>query len=156
LPNIQVEQDDIVYLITHYGSAAEGEIVLSKFHIANYGMPNTHMLLKFERFVQTDTQLTPEEERTLNTTFCAIVRDFHEQFPIMIGTSWFGYADFARLAIDQLPSRSFFQKHTDLYKVGQALTLSGMGFLVLYLLLGRYSRKNMYRLIAKPGVRRND
>ncbi|MBN1378448.1 MAG: hypothetical protein JXA04_04365 [Gammaproteobacteria bacterium] len=146
-PSIEVKHDELVFLLTHYG-VMHGEIVLSKFHLESFGIPNTHALLKMEIFGGQQDKLTREEEVNLNGVFCAVYRGFVEQFPNIDPAVSYGYKDYFGLASEILPSWKFFKKNIALFKIGNVMVLSIIGFLLLYIIIGRYQKTHHFRCIT--------
>lgn len=145
---IKVESTEIVYLITRYG-IGHGAITLSSFNISNFGIANTSAVLKIELFPDKIEKLLPNEHQYVNALFCQTRELFQKQFPHLKSNNWFGYADYQNLAIKALPSHNFFKQHPLLFSVGQIIILSFIGFLILVLLLGRYTRADVYKTKIK-------
>ena len=145
---LEVKHEEVVYLFTRFGTTY-GEIVLDKFHISSYGVPNTFTSLRFELFADKIYQLTDDEQHTITNMFCNTMLGFQNQFPSMRGVAQFNYADYFKLAIELLPTRMFFHRYPVVFQLGQIIILTVISFLVLYLLVGRYSRKQFYSLRTK-------
>jgi hypothetical protein len=150
-----VEHEEDVRLIRHYG-VESGAITMDKFHIKNYGIPNTSMLFKIEVYPDILEKLTPQERDQLNTLFCQIDLGFRKQLPHIVSDSRFGYADYSQMASAMFPGRTLFQKYPVLFDVGQILILSFIGFLLLYLILGRYTKSSTFRKITYDHSDQND
>ena len=144
-PYLKVEHQEVVYLVSHYGSPY-AEITLDKFHIINFGVPNTSTLIRYEIYPNSEFELTKRELDDLNAVFCSAQKEFTRRFPEIKPMSWFGYADYQRLATEILPSRVFFQRYPILFQLGQIAVLSFCGFLMIYLILGRYHKKVIYKV----------
>lgn len=145
---LKVEHDEIVFQISHYG-VPTADIVLSKFHISNFGLPNTYTLLKFVQHDAAMAKLTEGEKKDLSLAMCQANRGFQAQFPHVKHVPWFGYANYHRLASEMLPSRTFFQNKLVLFQLGQIFVLCTIGFLLITLLLGRYQRGHTIRTISR-------
>ncbi len=147
--SIKLELSENVHFITLYGTNI-GAITLSRFTISNYGVPNTSLLLKIEKFYNRQDDLIEHERDYLNTFFCRIAERFEMQFPQIEPASWFGYRDYNQLALENLPSRAFFRKYPEIFSIGQIIILIFIGFLLIYLILGRYSKSDSYRKTSRP------
>ena len=141
---LSVDHEEIVYLIRHFG-VETGAVTLDKFHISNFGIPNTSMLFKIEIYSDAEKKLTPYEKDQLNKFLCHIDFEFRKYLPHILGSSWFGYADYTKMANKMLPGRALFQQYPLLFYIGQILILSMVGFLFLYLIIGRYSRPAVFK-----------
>ena len=128
---------------------------MDKFHIDNFGLPNTSALIKFEMYNDVDIRLTEKEKKDLNFAFCRANEGFQKQFPEMVPKSGFGYADYHQLASEMLPSRVFFKKYPILFQLGQIAILCFIGFLVLYLFIGRVHIKSGYKIVTRSLMSRN-
>ena len=146
--SIKIKLSDNIYFVELYG-VSYGSITMSRFHISNYGVPNTFLVMKFEKFHHIEDNLTVEENEYLNTFFCQIEKDFKIKFPHIKSLPWFGYAEYNRLAINNLPSRAFFRKYPKVFTIGQIIILSLIGFLFIYLIIGRYSKRDDYSKVYK-------
>lgn len=140
LEELVVEHEEVIFLVTHYG-VEYGAITMDKFHIVNYGIPNTTMLLKIEVYPDDLGRLTPGERSQLNEIFCNVDLGIRKQIPAITNTSSFGYPEYFKMANDLLPGRAFLRKYPVLFKLGQIIILSFIGFLFLYLMLGRYKKQ---------------
>lgn len=146
--HLRIESQDSVHFITLYG-ITYGTVILSRFSIYNFGIPNSSLLLKFEKNNEKQSALTIQERKYLDTFFCEINEQFQLQFPYIKHFSWFGYSQFNDLAVDYLPNRAFFLKHPELYSIGQIVCLTLIGFLFIYLFIGRYSKSSSCRKIIE-------
>jgi hypothetical protein len=140
---LKVEHQEVVYLITHYGKPY-AEINMDQIHIANFGVPNTNTLLKYHVYPDHMDDLNQQERDELYNAFCSARRVFEDRFPHLTPISRFGYAEYNAMATGMLPGRIFFQRHSWLFKLGQIFILTICGFLVIYLILGRYHKKIIY------------
>ena len=147
--SIKLELSENVHFITLYGTNI-GAIALSRFNISNYGVPNTSLLLKIENFYDRQNELIEHEREYLNAFFCQIAERFEMQFPQIEPSAWFGYRDYNQIALENLPSRAFFRKYPEIFSIGQIITLIFIGFLFIYLTLGRYSKSDSYRKTSRP------
>ena len=147
--SIKIELSENVHFVTLYGTNI-GAITLSRFTISNYGVPNTSLLLKIENFYNRQDDLIEHEREYLNAFFCQIAERFEMQFPQIESSSWFGYRDYNQIALENLPSRAFFRKYPEIFSIGQIITLILIGFLFIYLVLGRYSKSDSYRKTSRP------
>lgn len=154
---LTVEHDQVVFQFVVY-NFAYAEIVLDKFHLLNYGIPNTYALLKFEIFDDTDkdVRLLQVQKDELSDTFCNVFQGFGKQFSHIEDFAWFGYAGYYKLANQDLPSRKWFQEYPILFSLGQIVALSLLGFLILYLVLVRYKKPSRYRSITIKRLRVKD
>jgi len=146
--SLKIELSENVHFIILHGTNF-GAITLSRFTISNFGVPNTSLLLKIEKFYNRQDYLIEHERKYLDAFFCQIEERFEMQFPHIKPSSWFGYRDYNQLAIDKLPSRAFFRKYPEIFSLGQIITLIFIGFLFIYLILGRYSKSDSYRKISR-------
>jgi len=144
---LEVKHNELIFLLTRLGEPVAA-ITLDKFHISNYGLKNTSLLMKFEIYNGEAASLFEDEELKLNNIMCNMENEFRLQFSGVQSVSWFGYRDYHNIANDILPVRVLFQSYPLLYVIGQVLVLVFIGFLLLYLLLGRYSPKSSYRKIV--------
>ncbi len=124
-------------------------ITLSHFTISNFGIANTSFLLKIELLNNKQGILLPKEKRKLHTFLCSIDNRFRLHFPHVKPFLKFSYSEYYNLAISLLPSRAFFRDHPILFSLGQIICLTLIGFLFIYLILGRYSKRANYRKITK-------
>jgi len=146
--SLKIKSSDNIYFIMLYG-VSHGAITLSRFTISNYGVPNTSLLLKIEKFRDIEDNLTGHETKSLDAFFCQIEKTFQIQFPHIKSIPWFGYAEYYQLAIDNLPSRAFFRKYPEVFTIGQIIILSFIGFLFITFILGRYSKRDSYSKVSK-------
>jgi hypothetical protein len=142
-PKLKVEHQEVVYLVTHYGNPY-AEITMDQFHIVNFGVPNTNTLLKYHVYPNHLDELNKQERDTLYNAFCSARRGFEERFPYLTPLSRFGYTEYTAMATAMLPGRVYFQRHLWLFKLGQVFVLIFCSFLVIYLILGRYQKQNIY------------
>ncbi|MBL1141655.1 MAG: hypothetical protein D8M62_06400 [Proteobacteria bacterium] len=148
---ININSDEEVKLITHF-AIPYGAFTFSIFNLDDFGVPNTSFLLKFEMFSNEDNSLTVFEKESLNKLFCQVNKQFQISFPHAESSPWFGYAEYHKLASEILPSRTLFRKYPLLFSVGQIVCLSFIGFLFIYIVLGRYSRRDNFRKVSKSKV----
>lgn len=146
--SLKIKSTENINFIILYG-VTYGVITISHFSIFNFGVPNTSLLLKIEKINDKQTELTIDEKSYLESYFCGIDKNFQIQFPHIKSFSWFGYEQYNKLAVDNFPLRSFFRKYPEIYSIGQIISLSLIGFLLMYLILGRYSKFTAYRIILK-------
>lgn len=146
--SLKIKSIEKVHLITLFG-IPHAEVTLSNFTISNIGVPNTSLLLKIEIFHDRQDKLKTQEKRYLNTLFCRIDEKFHRRFPHIKPYSLFGYAEYSKLATYYQPSRVYFRQYPEIYLIGQIICLSFIGFLFIYLILGRYSRQASYGKVSK-------
>lgn len=152
---IKVEHQEIVQLYRHFG-LSYGAITLNKLHISNYGLPNTYSMLRFELYSDQVAQLHEQERKYLNKAFCNANSDFNERFPLIARSLRPGYASYHKLAERQFPSRALFKKYPLLFEIGQIVVLIFIGFLLLYLVLGRYTKRQNYKSLTKKGYKDNN
>lgn len=105
--------------------------------------------MKIEKFHDIEDKLTENEIKSLDTFLCQLETNFQNNFPHINSVPWFGYAEYYQLAIDNLPSREFFRKYPEIFTIGQIFILSFIGFLFIYLILGRYSKRDSYSKVSK-------
>ena len=146
--SLKIELSENVHFIILHGTNF-GAITLSRFTISNFGVPNTSLLLKIEKFYNGQDYLIEQERKYLDAFFCQIEERFEIQFPHIEPSAWFGYRDYNQLAINKLPSRAFFRKYPEIFSIGQIIILSLIGFLFIYLILGRYSKSDSYRKTSR-------
>jgi len=144
IENLHVNHEEVVYLVRHFGVPVAA-VTLDKFHIANYGLPNTSTQIKFERFSGAESHLTVQELNELDDLFCNAINDFHKQFPGLRRLNWIGYKDYQQIANGLLPTRTYFRNNPLLFTLGQIVILSFIGFIILYLFIGRHSLRDNYR-----------
>ena len=145
---IEINHDQQVMLFQHFGESI-GEVVFDIFSISNFGIPNTHYLFKLEIFQKKIKDLKQQERLQLNRFYCQIDDPIQKNLPNLTPISNFGYQSYFQLAEQQLPNRKFLNNYPVVFKLGQVLVLTFIGFLVIYLLLGRYSKKDTYRKVNK-------
>ena len=146
--SLQIRSVEKVHLITLFG-IPHAAITLSKFTISDIGVPNTSLLLKIEIFHDNQDKLIKQEKKYLNSLFCRIDENFQRRFPHIKSYAWFGYVEYNKLATNFQPSRALFRKYPEIYSIGQIICLSFIGFLFIYLILGRYSRQDSYGKVSK-------
>ena len=146
--SLQIRSVEKVHLITLFG-IPHAAITLSKFTISDIGVPNTSLLLKIEIFHDNQDKLIKQEKKYLNSLFCRIDENFQRRFPHIKSYAWFGYVKYNKLATNFQPSRALFRKYPEIYSIGQIICLSFIGFLFIYLILGRYSRQDSYGKVSK-------
>jgi len=142
--SLKIELSENIHFITLHGSNF-GAITLSRFTISDFGVPNTSLLFKIEKFYNGQDYLIEQERKYLDAFFCQIEERFEIQFPHIKSSAWFGYRDYNQVAIYKLPSRALFRKYPEIFSIGQIITLSLIGFLFIYLILGRYSKSDSHR-----------
>jgi len=146
--SLKIKSSDNIYFIDLYG-VSYGAITLSRITISNYGVPNTSLLLKIEKFHDIEDDLTKDETKYFDAFFCRINKYFQIKFPHIKPLPWFGYAEYNQLAIDNLPSRELFRKYPEVFTIGQIIILSFIGFLFITFILGRYSKRDSYSKVSK-------
>ena len=146
--SLKIKSFDNIYFIGLYG-VSYGAITLSRFTISNYGVPNTSLLLKIEKFHDIEDDLTEHETKSFDAFFCRINKNFQIKFPRIKPLPWFGYAEYNQLAIYNLPSRELFRKYPEVFTIGQIIILSFIGFLFITFILGRYSKRDSYSKVSK-------
>ena len=149
-PSLEIEHRELNQLYRYFG-IGYGAITLAEVNINVYGLDKYLVVLKFELFRDKIEALTELELQTLSGVLCDHEQAFRKTYPGLKPLPWLGYATYSRLADDALPHRNLFQRRPLIYKLGQVLVLAGFGFLVLYLLIGRYSRHVSYRISIRPG-----
>ncbi len=154
--NFQVQHHEVVQFYRHYG-VTYGTITLDQFDIADFGIPNTFSLLRFELYLDKMNQLQEKERTYLLEAFCNARSGFNSRFIDIPAALKFGYSEYHQLALDLLPSRSFFKKYPMLYQLGQIFILLIIGFLFIFLLVGRYrSRHSSREVTINQIVKEND
>jgi len=149
--SLKIKSIEEVILITLFG-IPHAAITLGNFTISNIGVPNTSLLLKIEIFHDTQVKLKKQEKRYLHSLFCRIDKNFHRRFPHIESYSWFGYVEYNKLATNFQPSRELFRQYPEIYSIGQIICLSFIGFLLIYLISGRYSKQASYRKVSKMNL----
>ncbi|MCU7929233.1 MAG: hypothetical protein KZQ90_00390 [Candidatus Thiodiazotropha sp. (ex Codakia rugifera)] len=144
VPNLKIDHREVVFLVTHFGKAY-AEMTLDNYNIDSFGVANTSMLLKFILYPQNQDDLTIRERNELNGIFCKALYDFRNRFPNSEQLSWFGYAGYQDEAEKLLPDRLIYKKYPLLFQVGQIGILSSIGFLIIYIIVGRVHRKVVYK-----------
>lgn len=151
---IRVEHTDLSFLIRLY-DVDVSEISMSMFYIDNFGIPNTSLLLKLELAPERIKYLSDEEDAILANYLCQVSKGFGENLSGVMPVTQFGYAEYNKMADEMLPIRSLFKENPVLFQIGQILVLIVIGFLFIYLLLGRYKPQYKYRTIVRNTVERN-
>lgn len=153
---LTVDHNELVYLIEYLGITV-GEIVLDEFHIHNYGVPNTSFLIKLN-FHKTDVEaLKPGESQQILDFFCKVDNDLNDRIPTITSKDQFGYSELSTIANEILPTRLLFLNYPMLVQLIQIILLSFIGFLFLYLLIGRYSKRTSFRSFSTTkNINRND
>jgi len=146
--SLKMQSTEKVGLITLFG-IPHAAITLGYFTISNIGVPNTSLLLKIEIFHDSQDELKEHEKKYLNTLLCRIDEEFHRRFPDIKSYSWFGYVEYNKLATNFQPSHAYFRKHPEIFLIGQIICLAFIGFLLIHLILGRYSRQASYDKVSK-------
>lgn len=141
---LRVEHTTLSYLISLH-NVKVGEISVSVFHIDNYGIPNTSLLLKIEPVSGGKKYLSKEESSILANYLCSVSKGFGDNLPGVEPVIQFGYAEYNKMADEMLPIRNLLQSHPILFQVGQILVLTIIGFLFIYLLIGRYRQQGKCR-----------
>ncbi len=153
--NLQIQHKEVVQLYRHFG-IEYGAITLDRFQISNFGIPNTFTLLKFEIFFDLINDLEVNERKYLVKSFCQTTTEFGNTFPEIPVSHQYGYQNYYQLATKLLPNRSLLKKYPILYQIGQIFVLTIIGFLFIYLLVGRYKKNNSYRKINTGRYDRKD
>jgi len=146
--SLQIKSVEKVHLITLFG-IPHAAITLSKFTISDISVPNTSLLLKIDIFHDRLDELKEHEKKYLNTLLCRIDDNFRSRFPHIESYSWFGYVEYNKLANIFQPSHALFRQYPEIYSIGQIICLSFIGFLLIYLISGRYSRQDSYGKVSK-------
>jgi len=146
--SLKMQSTEKVVLITLFG-IPHAEISLGNFTISNIGVPNTSLLLRIEIFRDNQDNLKSHEKEYLNSIFCRIDEKFQRRFPHIKSYAWFGYVEYNKLATNFQPSRALFRQYPEIYSIGQIICLSFIGFLLIYLISGRYSRQDSYVKVSK-------
>lgn len=146
--SVKIKSFENIYFIFLYG-VSYGAITLSRISISDFNVPNTSLLFKIEKNHDIEDNLTEGERKYLGAYLCQIKERFEEQFPHIQSSLWFGYTDYHQLAIANLPSRALFRKYPEIFTIGQIIILSFVGFLFIYLILGRYSKRDSYSKISR-------
>ncbi len=147
-PVIDIEAQEVIVLFTHFGRM-QAKISMEEFHIANYGLPNTFSVLKFELLAPKTDSLTSKESIEIKKLVCNIKNDFTQKFPQIKQSPRPNYQFYHKNTHQLLPSRDLFERFPVIYKIGQASLLAFIGFLVLYLFIGRYSKVSIYKQIRR-------
>ena len=150
--SLQIKSFDNIHFILLYG-VPYASITLSRFSISNYNVPNTSLLIKFEKFHDIEDKLTKNETKSLDAFFCQIEENFQIEFPHIKSLQRFGYAEYYQLAIDNLPSRVFFRKYPEVFTIGQIIILSFIGLLFISLISGRYLKRDGYSRVSKLNIK---
>lgn len=124
-------------------------ITLSQFTISSFGVANTSFLLKIELLSNQTKNLLREEKEDLYNFLCKTNIVAQTYFPDAEPLSRFAYPEYFKLAENILPSRLLFRQYPILFSIGQIICLSLIGFLFIYLILGRFSKRINYRQITK-------
>jgi len=146
--SLKIKSAEKVHLITLFG-IPHAAITLSKFTISDISVPNTSLLLKIDIFHDRLDELKEHEKKYLNTLLCRIDENFQRRFPHIKSYPWFGYVEYNKLATNFQPSRALFRQYPEIYSIGQIICLSFIGFLLIYLISGRYSRQDSYGKVSK-------
>lgn len=146
--SLKIYSIERVILITLFG-VPHAAVTLGNFTISNLGVPNTSMLLKIEIFHDEQDNLKKHEKEYLNNLFCRIDEKFQSRFPHIKPYSWFGYAEYNNMTKKFQPSHELFRQSPEIYSIGQIICLTFIGFLFIYLILGRYSRQACHDRISK-------
>mgnify|MGYP006935335699 CR=1 FL=1 len=153
---IKVEHHEKVSLYRLYGNSF-AEVTLDNFSITNFGLPNNKTLLKIEIYDDTRNLLTESEKQQLEDKFCHINVALNTKFTSLIPLSYYGYSDYIQSADTQFPGRLFFKRYPEVFHIGQALLLSSIGFLFIYLLFKNYSQRTDARVfITRSEKSRNE
>jgi hypothetical protein len=146
--SLKVDSIEKVKLITYFGTPYAA-ITLSRLTVTDYAIPNISYLLKFEIFYSNLNKSTVDEKNALNNFLCILDKQFQSQLPHIQSSSWFGYTQYYKFAETVLPSRTFFRRFPELYSWGQIFSLVLLGFLFIYLVLGKYSKRANYRKVYR-------
>ncbi len=146
--SIKINSTEKVVLITLYG-VPRAALTFSNFTISNIGVPNTSLLFKIEIFHEQQDNLKKHEKKYLHNLFCSIDENFHSRFPHIKPYSWFGYVEYNKLAAAFQPSHALFRQYPVIFSIGQIICLTCIGFLLLYFILGRYTRQTSHLRISK-------
>ena len=146
--SLLINSKEKVHLVTLYG-IPYGSVTLSQFAITNYGVPNTSLLLKIEKNNRLLNRLNTYEKERLNLYLCSVNEQFHQQLPDIKVSGQFGYTEYNKIATRNLPTRSLFRKYSLVFTIGQIVSLGLIGFLIIWLLLGRFSKSNSYGKLSK-------
>lgn len=151
--NLAVSHDEFVFLIVFYGKP-QASIVLDTFHISAFGMPNTFNSFRIEKSSKQSKELNEAEQQVLNSSLCNIVEGFEKAIPSLNPQQDLGYAEYTSLAKQLVPTRDLFIQYPLLFKMAQVIILVLIGFMILYLFVNRYQKKNNYRIVVvqkQPG-----
>jgi len=147
-PKLKVIHNQVIYLIRHFDKNV-ARVTLDNFRINDFGLPNTTTVLEFEIDSEiVEGNLDGVELNFLHTFFCGVTEELLSKLPQLTPTNRFGYQEYYATGINILPTRAFFQKHPLAFNIIQVIVFSIVGFLVLYLLLGRYGKEQKIREIS--------
>ncbi|MCK5666256.1 MAG: hypothetical protein KAI17_22350 [Thiotrichaceae bacterium] len=152
---LQVEHEEVVQLYSHYGEGY-GEITWDKFYVSNFGLSKTYSLFKLQIYSDLSSQLSQSENKYLNQYFCNTYAEFINRFPHIPVYHQFGYNHYHFLAELLFPLKSFFEKYPALFSLGQIVILIMVGFLFMYLFIGRYTKGQHFRQVVVNKYQKRD
>ena len=145
---LTVEEQESIRLYRYFG-VAYGSISMTAIHINSYGMENSFMALKFEIFPDSVENLNSQELAHLSDVLCRSQLAFATHHPELQALPWLGYSHYYHLAEKLLPNRALFDRYPLLYRLGQVFSLLFIGFLVMYLAIGRYRQTDKHRRLTR-------
>ena len=145
--NFVVDRQQTVRLYQIWGKSY-GEISLESFQILGPWLPKTFTLLSFKVYEDAKDGLSNREFNFINKMFCEENNKLALLVPEISPLKEFGYSQYNQLANRLFPMRHFFNRNLLLFHLGQVLVLALIGFLLIYLLLGRYKKRHNYRSIV--------
>lgn len=117
------------------------EISIKNHEIENFGIPTRVTEFAIEKvYSPKKSILKAEEKKEISKLLCEIDSHLNDQVKGLQSKPNIGYPDLYSESIKKLPARHFFKTIPVAFKLGQALILSILGFLLITLIKGRYTK----------------
>lgn len=155
LPVLRVEHAMLSHSLDVYGQTWAG-MSLDRIRVTTHGLYREFVVLRFSRGAGEYPVLTSAEQQALERAWRQMVCGFQIDFPHAGAGQPMGYRQYQAIADRLLPWQRFFTRYPLLFRLGQAVILSGIAFLVLYLVIGRHRLRPVTRVCVCRVVARNE
>jgi len=131
-------------------------IAIDHTAVYSHSLYKQFVVVRFELYEDAKSSLNAREKQTVLAALTGLHCEFQSLFPGLQAKKNLGYSDYQRFAERLLPLRSIFIRYPMLFKGSQAIVLAVVGFLLLYLIIGRRNPKPSFRYSLKVTAKRDD
>ena len=141
---LRVETDSVTRQYQFLGDPV-ATVSIKSHEISNFGLPTRLSTFEIRRIGKA-RNLSQIEEKTLNSRLCAIEQEIKKQIPGIRKITTGEYQLYTEKAQETLPTHLLFSSTPWLFKLGQIVILSIIGFLLIYLINGRHQANRQHRV----------